>query len=94
MFVTYTQRYLQGELTPAWKSFVSYKSGNIIAFLDNLMNNVLYRERYDELSDYVARNLQVKTTLESYNPESLIQCDTFLRPLIIGFLLNGSPSGF
>jgi uncharacterized protein (TIGR02687 family) len=77
MFVTYTQRYLQGELPPAWKSFVSYKSGNIIAFLDNLMNNVLYRERYDELSDYVARNLQVKTTLESYNPESLIQCDTF-----------------
>ena len=77
MFVTYTQRYLQGELPPAWKSFVSYKSGNIIAFLDNLMNNVLYRDRYDELSNYVARNLQVKVTLEPYNPESLIQCDTF-----------------
>lgn len=77
MFVTYTQRYLQGELPPAWKGFVSYKSGNIIAFLDNLMNNILYRERYDELSHFVARNLQVKMTLETYNPEALIQCDTF-----------------
>lgn len=77
MFVTYTQRYLQGELPQAWKSFASYKSGNIIAFLDSLMNNVLYREQYDELSSYVARNLQAKTILESYNPEVLVNCDTF-----------------
>ena len=77
MFVTYTQRYLQGELPLAWKSFASYKSGNIIAFLDSLMNNVLYREQYDELSSYVAKNLQAKTILESYNPEVLVNCDTF-----------------
>ncbi|UWG97287.1 BREX-1 system phosphatase PglZ type A [Dehalobacter sp. DCM] len=77
MFVTYTQRYLQGELPQAWKSFASYKSGNIIAFLDSLMNNVLYREQYNELSSYVARNLQAKTILESYNPEVLVNCYTF-----------------
>ena len=33
-----------------WKRYVSYKSGNIIAFLDSLMNSVLYSERFDELS--------------------------------------------
>ena len=32
---------MQAELPAAWRSFVSYKSGNIIAFLDSLMNSVL-----------------------------------------------------
>ena len=54
MFVTYADRYISTELPKGWKGFVSYKSGNIIAFMDNLMNNVLYRDKYDELSAYVA----------------------------------------
>lgn len=77
MFVTYTERYLHGELPQAWRSFVSYKSGNIIAFMDNLMNNVLYRERYDEISGAVASGLKAAATLEGYSPEVLMDCDTF-----------------
>jgi uncharacterized protein (TIGR02687 family) len=88
MFVTYTQRYIQGEVPSPWKSFVSYKSGNIIAFLDDLMNNVLYRGRYDELSSYVAKILNAKSALESYNPEALSNCDTFevVDQIIIGWI--------
>ena len=37
-----------------WKRYVSYKSGNIIAFLDSLMNSVLYSERFDELSHQIS----------------------------------------
>ena len=77
MFVTYTERYLHGELPQAWKRFVSYKSGNIIAFLDNLMNNVLYREKYNEISAYIAKVLNAAAALDAYNPEALIACDTF-----------------
>lgn len=77
MFVTYTERYLHGELPQAWKNFVSFKSGNIIAFLDNLMNNVLYREKYNEISSYVAKGLNVAAAFEDYSPETLIACDTF-----------------
>lgn len=77
MFVSYTQRYLQGEIPQEWKNFTSYKSGNIIAFLDNLMNNVLYRDQYDKLSSYVARGINAKSVLETYNPEALVNCDTF-----------------
>lgn len=77
MFVTYTQRYLHSELPQAWRSFVSYKSGNIIAFMDNLMNNVLYRERYDELSGYIASGLKVAAALDKYSPETMVDCDTF-----------------
>ena len=58
LFVTYTGRYVQAELPAAWKSFVSYKSGNIIAFLDSLMNSVLYRDKYDALSAHVAKRAE------------------------------------
>ena len=78
MFVTATERQLAGDVPQEWKSFVSYKSGNIIAFLDNLSNSVLYRDRYDELSEHVAAGLHAGSILQGYSPESLLDCDTFL----------------
>ncbi len=77
MFVTYADRYISTGLPEGWKGFVSYKSGNIIAFMDNLMNNVLYRDKYDELSAYVARELDVRKILSAYEPETLVECDSF-----------------
>jgi len=77
MFVTYTERYLKKALPQAWRSFVSYKSGNIIAFMDNLMNNILYRDRYDELSEYIGKALNVKSALSGLLPELLLECDSF-----------------
>lgn len=77
MFVTYADRYISCELPKGWKGFVSYKSGNIIAFMDNLMNNVLYRDKYDELSDYVAGVLNASNVLSTYDPEYLVECDSF-----------------
>lgn len=88
LFITYTDRYINGELPKAWKNFVSYKSGNIIAFLDNLMNNQLYRDRYNELSAYVAAELNASVSLETYAPEALLNCDTFalIDRFIIGWV--------
>ena len=63
MYVTYADRYIDRELPKGWKGFVSYKSGNIIAFMDNLMNNVLYRDKYDELSAYVSGVLDRKSVV-------------------------------
>ncbi len=77
LFVTYTDRYLQGSVPKAWSSFVSLKQGNIIAFLDNLMNSVLYRKDYDALSEHVSKGLHVAETFEKYNPEELLHLDTF-----------------
>ena len=77
MFVTYADRYISCELPKGWKGFVSYKSGNIIAFMDNLMNNVLYRDKYDELSAYVAGVLDASSVLSAFEPENLVECDSF-----------------
>ena len=78
MFVTYTAKYVQAELPKPWKAFLSYKAGNIIAFMDNLMNNVLYRSRYDALSARVAAGLNALEAFSDYAPEKLVHCDTFL----------------
>jgi uncharacterized protein (TIGR02687 family) len=90
LFVTYTERHIQAELPHAWQNFVSYKSGSIIAFLDNLMNNLLYRDRYNELSETVARVLNASVVLEAYPPETLINCDSFavIDNLIIGWIIE------
>lgn len=79
MFVTYTERYLQGGIPKLWSSFSSTKPGNIIAFLDNLMNNVLYRGKYDELSKHVASGLNITTALAGYEIADLLNCDTFIQ---------------
>lgn len=78
LFVTYTGRYVQAEFPAAWKSFVSYKSGNIIAFLDSLMNSVLYRDKYDALSAHVAKGLNVLSAFAGMRVDDLVECDTFL----------------
>lgn len=78
MFVTYTAKYIGAELPKTWKAFQSYKSGNIIAFLDNLMNSLIYRETYNTLSAHVAKGLNAGTVFAGYLPENLVNCDTFL----------------
>ena len=78
MFVTSTARQLGCDVPQGWKSFVSYKSGNIIAFLDNLMNSVLYSGRFDELSKHVGDGLNVMMSFAGMQPEVLTDVDTFI----------------
>ena len=78
MFVTATERQMTSDVPKAWKPFVSYKSGNILAFLDNLANNVLYRDAYDELASHIEQELNVSSALSNYLPESFVGCDTFI----------------
>lgn len=90
MFVTYTDKYVQVDLPQAWKSYVTYKAGNVIAFLNNLMNNMLYQKRYDELSAHIATGLNVSSALGSYLPEDLMECDSFcfIDQLIIKWIVE------
>lgn len=78
MFVTSTVRQLGCDAPQPWKTFVSYKSGNIIAFLDYLMNSVLYSGRFDELSKHVSDGLNVMMSFAGMQPEDLVDVDTFI----------------
>jgi len=77
LYVTSAYKCIPSELPKAWKPFVSYKAGSSISFLDGMSNSILYRERYDELSDYVAAGLKAGQALADYPAEELLDCDTF-----------------
>lgn len=78
LFVTYTAKSITGELPESLKSIVSHKSGNIITFMDNLKNSVLYKDRYNELSEFVSNKLNIVKVFENLLPEELLYCDTFV----------------
>lgn len=77
MFVTYADKSIQSALPKAWASFVSTKPGNIIAFIDNLMNSVLYKDKFDELSLHIATGLNVDSYLSKYEADDLMESDVF-----------------
>lgn len=77
LFVTYTAKTIFTDIPQNWKDFISYKAGNIIAFLDNLMNSLLYGERYDEISKEIWNTIDAKSILEKMKPEVLINCNIF-----------------
>ena len=90
MFVTYASRSIYTDMPVAWKPFISYKSGNIIAFLDNLMNSYLYSNRYDELSEIVFNAINGRSYLEKMDVEALIDCNIFagVDELLIKWIIS------
>ena len=77
MFVTYASRSIHADMPKAWEPFVSYKSGSIIAFLDNMMNSYLYSECFDELSEIIYKEIGGRDHLEKMEVEALIDCNIF-----------------
>ncbi|MDR1603424.1 MAG: BREX-1 system phosphatase PglZ type A [Gracilibacteraceae bacterium] len=77
LFVTYAAKSIRADLPKEWNPLISAKSGNIVVFLENMMNNVLYQERFDALSDSVAQELQVQKVLYALPIENIVDCDCF-----------------
>ena len=77
MFVTYAARVIPADMPVAWKSFISFKSGNVIAFMDNLMNSYIYGERFDEISERVYDSLNADMEFRKLPVEVLVSCEIF-----------------
>lgn len=75
-FVTYVQKTIHTDIPHSWQQFVSYKSGNVLAFLDNLMNSLIYSESFDKLSNAMNQALQTKKVFEDMEPEDIVDCTT------------------
>lgn len=76
-FATYAARSISAELPRAWKPFVTCKSGNIVAFLDHLMNSYLYADRFDALSALAYEALGAAGQLARLPVEALVGCCAF-----------------
>ena len=77
MFVTYADKVIPADLPVAWKPFLSFKSGNVIAFVDNLMNSYIYGERFDEISKMVYDSLKAEAEFRKLPVEALVSCGIF-----------------
>lgn len=77
MFVTYVAKVVPVDIPAAWKAFISYKSGNVIAFIDNLMNSYIYGERFDEISKMVYDSLKAEAEFKKFPVEALVSCGIF-----------------
>lgn len=88
MFVTYAAKLIPADMPISWKPFVSFKSGNIIAFIDNLMNSYLYGECFDELSKLVYDSLKADAEFRKLPTEALVSCGIFagIEELLIDWI--------
>ena len=77
MFVTYAAKVIPADMPAAWKPFISFKSGNVIAFIDNLMNSYIYGDRFDEISKMVYDSLKADAEFRKFPVEALVSCGIF-----------------
>ncbi len=77
LFATYASKTISAEVPKAWEPFVSFKAGNVITFLDNLMNNCLYSAGYDDLSMQAYKALGAAEQLAKIPVDSLVGCCVF-----------------
>lgn len=76
-FVTYTSKVIHSELPHAWKNYCSYKSGNIIAFIDSLMNSLIFKNKFDNLSEFVYNTLNGDSIFEKLNISDFVELEIF-----------------
>jgi len=77
LLVTYTLRQFQGKKPDAWECFISSKPGNVVAFLDVIMNHNEYRSFYDELAKHLETVLNIRQLYESTDIAKILACDAF-----------------
>ena len=77
LFITYAMKHITADVPKAWSSFITHKSGTVIAFLDNLMNNVIYRDKFDELSAKIYKSSNAEAVLADMPAEDVINCAVF-----------------
>ena len=94
LIITYFSHYIDGNLPAALDSFVSVKTGNIMTFVDRLMNNIQYQAMYDMASDKVFEQANLYKVATNCPLEQLVdvslfrQLDTIFIDWIIQRLLN------
>lgn len=90
MFVTYTSKVITEDVPVAWNPFVSFKSGTILTFLDNLMNNTQYSERFDQISAKVYNTLKAEAEFKKMSAEALVSCGIFagIEEILIQWMIE------
>lgn len=79
LFITYMAKLISAELPQSLKNYCSFKSGNIIAFLDSLMNSIIFKNSFDVLSEITYNSLNVEDTLKKLDVGGFVELEIFQK---------------
>ena len=99
MILTYASASLRSTVPAFMQSYILKKRNDVVVFIRNIMDNVLYQDAYDILAERVNKTLRfisrIKDDLKKDNEKSIqladiMACDAFkeLDPIIIGWALD------
>ncbi len=77
LFLTYTEKEIHKELPASMNKYLLSKSGTVMAFMDQIMNSILYHEDFDHLSDRVFTKINGEILFEGYSVEDIVDLDIF-----------------
>ena len=90
LFVTYAARVISCEIPAEWRSDLCQKPGSVIAFLDNMMNNTLCAERFDELSAFAYNAINGRKYFAEMQTSAVATCYIFagIDEIIIDWMIE------
>lgn len=99
MILTYASASLKATVPVSMQSYILKKRNDVVVFIRNIMDNVLYQDAYDNLAERVNKALRfvvrIKDDLKKDNDKSIqladiMACDAFkeLDDIIIGWALD------
>lgn len=77
LFLTYTEKEIHRDLPASMNKYLLSKSGTVMAFMDQIMNSILYHEDFDHLSDRVFVKINGERLFEGYSVEDIVDLDIF-----------------
>ena len=77
LLITYTSTRFQGNIPKAWKNLLLKKQNDIGVFINNLMNDINYNDKYDYIAGQMAKKINLESHLKKIPVENYCYCDTF-----------------
>ena len=77
LLITYTANNIKSVFPKQLQPFISNRKNDVVVFVKNLMNNILYRDCYDRLAKSVGKSINIMDNISGLNIEDIANCDTF-----------------
>ncbi|MDN6162415.1 MAG: hypothetical protein L0I79_06550, partial [Atopostipes sp.] len=77
LYLTYSETVMHHNLPDNFQEYILSNSGTVIAFMDQIMNSILYQEDFDRLSAQTFQAINGKNIFKDYSIEEIIHLDLF-----------------
>ena len=79
LILTYTAQTMKGKIPNTWEGYILGRKNDAVVFLRNIMDSVLYREKYDEISAAVDKTLHASEKIRESIKKGEIELDDILE---------------